>query len=84
MALPHPEATEQVRIPRRADRQHALNSMKALEGVLDQMAKDLSMHIKGKAQSPKQGNDIRILGVLHKASSYIYCAHATFLEIKPS
>lgn len=76
------QATSQMRHPNRADRQHCLNSLKALENLLDLMADDLRKHMGRRAQSPILQEDMRRLGLLHKASGMIYTAHATFLELK--
>lgn len=73
---------DRLNTPSRADRRHAMQCIQSSEEALDKMATELRAVIVKSATSPKTRNLVRILGLLHKASSHTYVAHATLLEIK--
>lgn len=56
------------------DFHYAIERIKESEKAIDAMAKSLKVNIKDE--------DMKTLAVLYKASSYLYCAHSTLLEVK--
>lgn len=74
--------SDRLDIPSRADRKHTMQCIRSAEEALDTMANELRGVIAKSPTSPKTRNLIRVLGLLHKASSHTYVAHATMLEIK--
>lgn len=58
------------------DYEHTMVTIRSAEIAVDGMAKSL------KNSTDKSAEDFHVLGLLHKASSHLYCAHSVLIEAK--